>query len=217
MSNSLQGRDFAAVLFDMDGTLIDSMPAVNRSWRTWAIEHRITAEQLADHHGMPAAAIVNTLLPPEQRAAAIERIDALEVADVDGVVPLPGAERAFVELVGVPVAIATSCTMPLARARLDASGLPTPQVLVTADQVEHGKPEPDPFLLAAERLGVDPTDCLVVEDAPAGLLAAKAAGCATMAVLTTNARDRLDADLVVADLSAVSWQVEDGRIRVLVG
>ncbi|TDT30836.1 HAD family hydrolase [Naumannella halotolerans] len=209
------GRDFAAVIFDMDGTLIDSTPAVNRSWTTWAIEYQLTREQMSGHHGVPAAAIVAELLPPDQHAAAVDRITELELADVDDVVPLPGAERAMIELADAPHAIATSCTMPLAQARLRASELLAPDVLVTADQVERGKPAPDPFLLAARQLGVDPTDCLVVEDAPQGLLGAKAAGCATLAVVTTNPREVLAADLVVDDLSAVAWQVVDGRIRVV--
>ena len=104
--------------------------------------------------------------------------------------------------------------MPLAKARIASSGLVAPTVLVTADQVEHGKPAPDPYLLAAERLGVDPARCLVVEDAPLGLQAAKAAGCATLAVVTTTAREKLQADAVVSDLSEVRFEKTADGIRV---
>ena len=104
--------------------------------------------------------------------------------------------------------------MPLAKARIASSGLAAPSVLVTADQTAHGKPAPDPYLLAAERLGVDPTRCLVVEDAPLGLQAAKAAGCATLAVVTTTARDELHADAVVSNLSEVRFSADADGIRV---
>ena len=106
-----------------------------------------------------------------------------ETSDVDGVVAMPGAQA----VLSLPrVAIATSSTAALARARLAAAGLPEPDVLVTADQVENGKPAPDPYLLAAERLGVDPASCLVFEDAPAGIAAGRAAGMTVWAVATTH-------------------------------
>jgi sugar-phosphatase len=114
-----------------------------------------------------------------------------ETTDTDGVVALPGAGDVL-SLPSGRVAIATSCAAPLARARLAAAGLPVPDVLVTADQVEHGKPAPDPYLLAAERLGVDPAACLVLEDAPAGIAAGRAAGMTVWAVTTTHAADALD-------------------------
>ena len=165
--------DFDAVIFDMDGTLIDSTPAVARAWTTWAEEHGVTAEELAGHHGMPSAGVVRKLLPDHRHDSAIDRINALEIDDVHDIVVLPGAADALAALGSARNAIATSCTMPLARARIAAARLVAPSVLVTADQVAHGKPAPDPFLLAAERLGVDPERCLVVEDAPAGLTAGR--------------------------------------------
>lgn len=205
---------FAAVIFDMDGTLVDSTPAVVRAWTRWAAEREITAEQLAGYHGVPAASIVADLVPEAEREAAGRRIDELELADVDGVVPLPGAVAALSGPPAGRVAIATSCTRPLARARLAASGVPVPAVVVTVDEVERGKPAPDPFLLAAERLGVDPRRCLVVEDAPAGLEAARAAGCATLAVTTTTPAADLRADAVVGTLDEVRFVAADGGVRV---
>jgi sugar-phosphatase len=207
--------EFDAVIFDMDGTLIDSTPAVVRAWTTWAIEHGVTVEQLAGHHGMPSARVVRTLLPDHQHESAIERINALEIDDVHDIVVLPGAVDALEALSSARNAIATSCTMPLAKARIAAADLVPPSVLVTADQVEHGKPAPDPFLLAAERLGVAPERCLVVEDAPAGLTAAEAAGCYRLAVVTTTPEEELVADGVVRNLGDVEFvAADDGTIRV---
>jgi sugar-phosphatase len=209
---SLHGRPFAAVVFDMDGTLIDSTAVVVRSWVRWAQEHDIDPRRLQGFHGVPAAAIVAELLPRHRHEDAVARITELELADTDGIDVLPGAAEALAALAPDHSAIATSCTAPLAAARISASGLVAPRVLVTADDVERGKPHPDPFLLAAQRLGVDPADCLVVEDAPGGLAAARAAGCSTLAVVTTTRREELvgAADAVVTDLSHVAFARPDG-------
>lgn len=209
------GREFSAVIFDLDGTLIDSTAAVIRSWTTWATEFGISREALVGNHGVPAAAIVRSVIDQDQIPEALARIEDLELTDVEGVVPLPGAPSALTELRGVPYALATSCTDALAQARLGASGLTPPAVVVTADQVRQGKPAPDPFLLAASRLGVPASDCLVVEDAPRGLQGARAAGCATLAVCTTTPAEELIADEVIPELSAVRWvRQPSGRVVV---
>ena len=213
---TVESRTFAAVLFDMDGTLIDSIPVVIRSWLRWAEEEGVDPHDLAGFHGVPARGIIETLLPPERVDSAFERIEAIEVADTDGITILPGTLAALAALTGDVelCAIATSCTRPLADARLAATGLPAPRVVVTASDVAQGKPHPDPFLLAASRLGVDPTDCLVVEDAPGGLEAARAAGCRTLAVTTTTQPADLIADAVVRTLDDVRFTVVDGRVSV---
>jgi mannitol-1-/sugar-/sorbitol-6-phosphatase len=212
----LEDRDFGAVLFDMDGTLVDSTPNVVRSWVRWAQEEGIDPRRLAGFHGVPSRAIVEHLLPAERVEAAVTRIDALELADTDGITVLPGALEALKALADEPdrCAIATSCTVPLARARITATAIPAPRVVVTADDVDRGKPHPDPYLLAAQRLGVDPRDCLVVEDAPGGLESARAAGCATLALTTTTAPADLFADAVVATLADVTFTVAGGRVRL---
>ena len=217
---TLEGRTFAAVLFDMDGTLIDSIPVVIRSWLRWAQEEGVDPHDLAGFHGVPARGVVAALLPPDRVDAAVERIEAIETADTEGITILPGTLDALATLTGDHdqgqdlCAIATSCSRPLADARLLATGLPTPRVVVTASYVRQGKPHPDPFLLAAALVGGDPADCLVVEDAPSGLEAARAAGCATLAVTTTTQPADLVADAVVHTLADVRFTVVDGRVSV---
>lgn len=211
----LADRSFRGVIFDLDGTLVDSIPAMVRSWTTWAIEYGVTAEQLQGFHGVPAEGVVATLLAPDQVGPALRRISELEEADVDGVVPLPGARAALEALAAGHAAIATSCHRRLAEARIGAAGLTPPEVLVTVDDVARGKPAPDPFLLAADRLGIAATDCLVVEDAAKGVQAARSAGCAVLAVLVTTPAEELPADAIVTDLSAVRFVCGPDGIRVV--
>lgn len=215
---SLEGRVFDAVAFDMDGTLIDSTPAVERSWRAWAIHYGITAEQLADSHGKPAQAIIDQLIPESGRAEARAYVDHLEITDVSDVVPLPGAVEALSALTDERRAIATSCTRPLMNARIDASRIPVPGVTVTIDDVDRGKPNPDPFLRAAEWLHCDPTRVLVVEDAVSGLTGARAAGCATLSVVTTTSLEKIVAsgcaDGIVHLLDEVRFVQESTGVRI---
>lgn len=206
---------FEAVIFDLDGTLIDSTAAIDRSWLAWMKEFGVDPNLAERHHGVPAAEIVRALLADQERQPeAIQRIHELETTDVAGVIALPGAKKALAALHHARSAIATSGTLALARARIAAAALVPPSVLVTADDVRRGKPAPDPFLEAARRLGVNPGRCLVVEDAPQGLAAATAAGCATLAVLTTTSRENLYADFIIPDLSTVTFEVSAEGIRV---
>jgi sugar-phosphatase len=205
---------FEAVIFDLDGTLIDSTPAVLRAWSAWESEYGLAPMDLLLNHGTPSASVVRTRLPEHLQEAAMRRITELEMANLYDVVVLPGATEALASLVGAKNAIATSCTVPLADARIAAARLVPPSVLVTVDDVVHGKPHPEPFLEAARRLDADPRRCLVIEDAPMGLEAAKAAGCFTLAVVTTTPREALDADAIVTDLSEVRFDVSHEGVRV---
>lgn len=214
MSSSFSDRTFAAVIFDNDGTLVDSTGSVVRSWVRWAEEHDVDPEHLTGFHGVPAAAIIDEVAPHVDPAAAFARIEEIETGDVEGVVALPGVLAAVADLAGAPIAVATSATRGLAAVRLEAAGIEIDEV-VTIDDVTRGKPAPDPFLEAARRLGVDPADCLVCEDAPSGVTAAKAAGCAVLAVTTTAPASELTgADLVVESLADVAFTVAERRVRV---
>ena len=170
-----------AVLFDMDGTLIDSHPAVERAWRAVAARRGLDADAvLAVCHGVPAEATLRRLLPEASDdliADEVSRHLEQECVDLDGVVALPGALDliAFLDLVGVGWAVVTSATARLARARLGAAGI-TPPVLVTVDEIALGKPAPDGFLEGARRCGVGIGSCLAVEDSAPGLAAARASG-----------------------------------------
>ncbi len=215
---ALAGRTFDAVLFDMDGTLVDSTPAVMRSWVRWAQEEDVDPALLLGRHGVTASGIVDAVMPERgaaARSAALARINTIEESDTDGVEALPGAVQALAALVAGSgpgrSAVVTSATRGLALVRLSAAGITAPGVVVTASDVSRGKPDPEPFLAAAKALGVDPARCLVVEDAPAGLQAGRAAGCATLALATTHAREDLEgapADAIVRDLSSVVFRLD---------
>lgn len=205
-------------LFDMDGTLVDSGPIVEECWAVWASEYAITDERLAAvlGHGIPARQIVEQLVPADEVGDAVARIEQLEIDRALGLVVLPGAEEVLACVPQDRWAIVTSCTRPLAEARLKAVGM-HPSVLVTADDVQRGKPDPAPFVRGAAMLGVDPRRCVVFEDAPAGVAAGNAAGAATVAVATTSdvVELRAGADLVVPDLSWLSVQEgSGGQLRV---
>ncbi|MGJ3508303.1 HAD-IA family hydrolase [Enemella sp. A6] len=210
-------RTYRGVVFDMDGTLVDSTESIQRSWRQWAEEFELTEGQFQGNwHGRPATDLVSHLLPASRVHEGVERIKALEVADAHTVVTLPGAEDALhvLRANGIPIAIATSCTRDLAEARIIGAGIFRPEVVVTADDVTRGKPDPEPFRLAAEQLGLEPSEVLVVEDAVAGVTAAHAVPTECLAVLTTTPREELAAELVVEDLSRVNWVITDGGVRV---
>ncbi|MFD5538876.1 HAD family hydrolase [Streptomyces sp. NPDC127079] len=205
-----------ALLFDNDGTLVSTLASVDRCWTRWAVEYGITPEEFARValHGRPAAEIVADLLPSARVPEAVARVEQLEVDDVPGGVHLlPGTAALLDSLPGDRWAVVTSATRRLAEARLDAVGI-RPKTLVCADDITRGKPDPEPYLLAARQLGVDPADCVVFEDAPAGLQAGRAAGMTTVALTTTHQPHELVADLVVKDLSALSALVTDRGVEI---
>ncbi len=204
--DALATRTFDGVLFDMDGTLIDSMAGAMRAWHAWATEFGVDPAALAAVGGRPATQIVGALLPEHRVTAGLDRIHELELAEAStGIAVLPGVAEAFAALPANRVAIVTSCTGPLLTARIQGSGLRRPREVICVDDITNGKPAPDPFLLGAHRIGVDPTRCLVVEDAPAGLAAGRAAGCATLAIGDTHDHSELDADGYAPDLGHVRF------------
>ena len=202
--------EFDAVLFDLDGTLIDSTAAVRRAWRRWAEEEGVDPARLEGTEGKPAKDIVALLLPPDRHAEGLAHYSHIATHDLEGVVVLPGALDAT-SAAGAKKAIVTSCTRDVTAARTSAAGLPVTDVIVTADDVDHGKPAPTPYLSAAEQLGADPRRCLAVEDTASGLESGRAAGCTTLGVGTG-----LDADVVVPDLSHARFEVDGDRVVLTV-
>jgi sugar-phosphatase len=195
--------EFRGVLFDLDGVLVDSTPAVERVWAWWARKHGFEPDEVVKKaHGRPSITTIRELLPNADPAAEDREVERREIADVEGVIPLPGAMELLQALPLERWAIVTSCTRALAHVRIGAAGLPQPKHLVTSTDVKHGKPDPEPYLKGAQILGVPAADCLVVEDAPAGIRAGKAAGARVVALRTTAS----DAELQQA---GADWIVDD--------
>ncbi|WP_215846097.1 sugar phosphatase [Candidatus Pantoea bituminis] len=178
---------YSGFLFDLDGTLVDSLPAVERAWSNWAARQGIAADDvLAFIHGKQAITSLRHFMAGQSEEAIQAEFLALEqteAKDTDGVQALSGAKALLSTLneLQIPWAIVTSGSVPVAHARHKAAGLPQPAVFITAEQVVKGKPEPDPYLLGAKKLGLSPDVCVVVEDAPAGVLSGLNAGCAVIA------------------------------------
>lgn len=188
MTVDLPAKAFEAMLFDMDGTILDSVSAAERVWAGWALEHGLDpARFLPTIHGGRAVDTIRRLgiagLDPKAEA---DRITEAEIAEVGGIAPLPGAAELLADLAADRWAVVTSAPMRLACRRLEVAGLPQPGILITAEDVERGKPDPQGFLKAAVRLGKRPADCLVFEDSDVGMEAGKAAGMHVIAI--TGAR-----------------------------
>src|SRR3989449_5113679 len=167
----------SAILFDLDGVLVDSTRSVSRLWRRWATENSIGPQDVfAIADGVRTVEVVQRLAPHLDVEAEVRRIDLRESEDTDGVAVMRGAADLIGSIPDGRWCVVTSGTHLLAAARLRLAGLPTPRVLVTADEVSNGKPHPEPYLKGAQLLGFDPVDCLVIEDAPAGIQSAHAGG-----------------------------------------
>ena len=184
-------------LFDLDGTLVDSKPAVERAWIKLAQEAQIPLEKMLGLHGIPAEQSLRMLLEgrsEEEIKSWVDRIEFLESSDTAGVVAIPGAKNLLNELNERNIAwtIVTSCTIPLAISRVKAAGIEMPDHSVTFNDVKLGKPHPEPFILGAKRIGLDPNQCWVIEDAPAGVKSGKSAGCTVAAVLTSHLKEQLN-------------------------
>jgi sugar-phosphatase len=210
----------AAVLFDLDGVLVDSTGSVGRQWRIWARERGIDEEKvIAIAHGVRAVEVIRTVAPHLNAEAEVCSLEKREAADHDGVAVMPGA----VDLVrSIPEGfwgVVTSGSRLLATARLQLAGIPLPKVMITADDVINGKPHPEPYLKGAEQLGVNPKECLVIEDAPAGIRAAHAGGMKVIGLTSTYAAPALnEADYVVKKLAQLQI-ARDGakKLTIAVG
>jgi mannitol-1-/sugar-/sorbitol-6-phosphatase len=202
----------SGLLFDMDGVLIDSTPAVARVWTRWAIDRGLDPVKVVHMaHGRPSRTTIRELLPNADIDLEDSEVERREIADLDGVVLLPGARQLLDSLPPDRWTIATSCTRALAEVRLRAAALPIPPSMVTSTDVKMGKPDPEPYLKAAAKLGFAASDCIVVEDAAAGVRAGKAAGARVIALLTTMSRRDLEdagADWILHDCTEITAAVD---------
>jgi mannitol-1-/sugar-/sorbitol-6-phosphatase len=206
----------SAILFDLDGVLVDSTRSVDRQWRRWAEEVNVDPDEVVRiAHGVRTIEVVRRLTPNLDADAEVLRLEKREAEDQDGVEVMPGAADL---LASIPVrqwAVVTSGTKYLALARLHLGRLPIPEVLVSADDVTRGKPDPEPYLRGAQLLGINPSECLVVEDAPAGIRAAHAGGMKAIGLTSTFPAEALsEADAVIRSLNHI--QVANGPKRGLV-
>jgi mannitol-1-/sugar-/sorbitol-6-phosphatase len=189
------------ILSDLDGVLVDSQASIMRAWRWWGAAHGVESEAIEGvQHGRPSGEIIALLAPGLDARAESRAIDMRQADDVDGVIALPGSHELFAG--SDPVAIVTSCTVPLATARLRAAGLAVPAVLVTPERLSRGKPDPEGYLLAARELGAAPSECVVLEDAPAGVEAGRAAGMHVVGITTTHDPAELDAHELAPSIAA---------------
>lgn len=207
-----------AILFDLDGVLIDSGAAVEHHWRQWAEKHGLdVAKIFAIMHGRRTAETIREIaphLPAESEALALEMVS---IEDLTDIVALPGAKEALAALPTNRWAIVTSGTRLLALPRIEHAGLPLPDVFISGEKVEHGKPHPEGYLAAAAQLGFAPEDCVVIEDAPAGIQAGRAAGMQVIAVTTTYPADMLQhATYRVPSLAALTITSTDDAVEITV-
>jgi mannitol-1-/sugar-/sorbitol-6-phosphatase len=207
-----------AVLLDLDGTLVDSTHAVIRSWRWTATELSVPFERLEPFvHGIPVDQALARAVPqvdPAHRRRVAAHMLAMQADPAVPVAQIPGAGALLAALQAHPWAIVTSGDNRLARASMRKAGIPEPPVLITADDVHHGKPHPEPYLRAAYALGVDPVTCLVVEDSPAGVRSGVAAGMQVLAVRTTYSPEELTgADHVIRTLEDVQVVTSPRPVR----
>jgi mannitol-1-/sugar-/sorbitol-6-phosphatase len=208
-----------ALLFDMDGVLVDSTPAVARVWTAWADRFGLEPSAVVRQaHGRPSIATIRELLPTADHRAENQAIEKAEIADVEDIIALPGTKQLLDALLSDRFAVVTSASNPLAVVRLRAAGFAIPKHLITASDIHYGKPHPEPYLRGAQSVGVPPADCLVIEDAPAGIQSGKAAGCRVLALRTTTPDPALQAagaDWIVTDCSNIRLQPVHGDKNLL--
>ncbi len=209
--------DCGAILFDLDGVLIDSTPCVSRVWRQWAVEHHLDPEGVVHAaHGRRSIETIAKVAPHLDAETENVEVERRELADTEGLIVIEGAADLLKALPAGRWTIVTSGTRPLATMRLQVGGLPVPGQMVTANDVALGKPHPQPYLKGAEMLGLPISDCVVIEDTPSGLKAAKAAGARSFGVPTTYPPDELkDATVLLDSLRQLRANpLPDGRIRL---
>lgn len=204
-----------AVLFDMDGTLVDSTHVVERSWEQWARLNGIPLDELLSFsHGRPTIATMEHFLPGHDHTEGLSEMARYEETQLEGILAVPGAIEVVRSLAGRPWAIVTSAWRTLAEARVLAAGFPLPKVIVPVDEIRRGKPDPEGFLTAARYLGVPAEDCVVFEDTRPGIEAGLNAGMRVVALSTTMPVHQLEHRPLIRDFRDVTVRTEDDRIHI---
>jgi sugar-phosphatase len=206
----------AAILFDMDGTLVDSMAHDERQWTRWAARYGLDPQPILKiSHGRRTEETIREIAPHLATEEEFARFGDEELSDREGIRAVAGASALLSALPRDAWALVTSAPQQLAQMRMKCAGLPLPSVVVSADDVKNGKPHPEGVLLAARLLGVTPTECLVIEDTPAGIQAARAGGMRSLGITTTYSCDELSSEYCIRDFTAVRIAL-DGCLHVVI-
>jgi mannitol-1-/sugar-/sorbitol-6-phosphatase len=205
-----------SILFDLDGTLVESTSFIERLWQTWGVQHGIAPQRMSEvMHGRPAVEIIHIVAPHLPVKEEIYALETDEISHMQGMKTYAGARELLNALPLHQWAIVTSGSLRVASARLDYAKLPRPKVFITADDVKAGKPAPDAYLLAASRLSVKPEDCVVIEDTPAGIQAGKSAGMKVIGVASSHPKEELNqADVVVQQLADIKLNIIGNQIHI---
>jgi len=205
-----------AILFDLDGVLVDSTQAVERVWRKWAAQHKLDPQLVLEHaHGRRTIETIRIVAPQLDADAETGNVEEMEIADKEGIIAIPGAADLLRSLPSDRFNIVTSATRALASARLRYAGLPVPERLISADDVTEGKPSPEPYLKGAAALRIAPADCVVFEDTPAGVESARASGMRVIALTSTYSADELKAaDAVLDSLVHIQAELQKDGLRL---
>jgi sugar-phosphatase len=205
-----------AIIFDLDGVLVDSAECIERTWRAWALRNQLDPESvIAVAHGRRAIETVQLVAPQLSAEAELYSLAASESTTSEGVYEISGARELLEMLPADKWAVVTSGIRAVAEFRLRHAGLPVPPVMICADEISRGKPDPEGYLTAAERLGYSPAECLVIEDAPAGIESACAAGMRVIAITTTYPPRMLTgADSIVERLTDLGIVLDRNQIRI---
>jgi mannitol-1-/sugar-/sorbitol-6-phosphatase len=216
-NSQMKTFDCTAILFDLDGVLVDSTGSVTRQWRRWAVEQNLDPDKVVEiAHGVRTIEIIRRMAPHLDADAETVKLERREANDHEGVAVMAGAAELLTSIPEGQWCVVTSGTRYLAASRLKLAGLPTPKVLVSADDVFKGKPDPQPYLIGAKLLGMNPAECLVIEDAPAGILSAHAGGMKAIGITSTYPAEALqEADAVIQKLAQIKVvKVDGGRLTV---
>ncbi|HEX7961797.1 MAG TPA: HAD family hydrolase [Terriglobales bacterium] len=205
-----------AILFDLDGVLVDSTPAVERVWRRWAAAHNVDPEYVVSMaHGRRSVETIRVVAPEMKAEEENLKVEQMEIDDKEGIVVIPGAPELLRSLPPERFTIVTSATPALAVARLGYAELPVPKRFVSADDVVNGKPDPEPYLKGAALLGFAAKDCIVIEDVPAGVQSAKAAGMRAIALTTTYpAAELTAADAILSSCRDIKASFDGTELRL---